>query len=61
MTSIGLTHGWPDLFVHKKPEFFFAEVKSSNDELHDSQLDWIYNNSNTIHLPYILVSVLEKD
>lgn len=36
--------GWPDLLVHRDSEFFFVEVKSSNDNLSEDQKNWLLGN-----------------
>jgi len=36
--------GWPDLLVYNKKEFFFVEVKSSNDKLSEDQKNWFLGN-----------------
>jgi len=50
--------GWPDLFVYRPTELFFAEVKSSKDRLSEDQKRWIRDNSAHLHLPFQLVKVL---
>jgi Holliday junction resolvase-like predicted endonuclease len=37
--------GWPDLLVYKDDEYFFVEVKSSNDKLSDDQKNWFLGNN----------------
>jgi hypothetical protein len=49
--------GWPDLLVHRKSDYFFAEVKSSGDELSEDQKTWIRGNHNELRLPFKLVKV----
>jgi hypothetical protein len=51
--------GWPDLFVYKNQDFFFAEVKSAGDELSKSQKQWIHGNREHLRLPFKLVKVRE--
>lgn len=36
--------GWPDLIVYDDQEFFFVEVKSSNDKLSEDQKNWLLGN-----------------
>lgn len=36
--------GWPDLLVFNDDEFFFVEVKSSNDKLSEDQKNWFLGN-----------------
>lgn len=36
--------GWPDLLVFNSEEFFFVEVKSSNDKLSEDQKNWLLGN-----------------
>lgn len=49
--------GWPDLFLHRESEFFFAEVKYSGDPLREEQKAWIEGNALAMHLPFKLVKV----
>ena len=49
--------GWPDLLVYRDDEFFFAEVKSSNDKLSNDQKRWIRDNHQLLKLPFKLVKV----
>jgi len=49
--------GWPDLFVYKNAEFFFAEVKSVGDRLSQGQKQWIRGNREHLGLPFKLVKV----
>lgn len=49
--------GWPDLLVYRHGEFFFAEVKSSNDKLSNDQKRWIRDNHEHLKLPFKLVKV----
>ena len=49
--------GWPDLLVYALEEYFFAEVKSSKDQLSEFQKRWIYDNSAELHLPFKLVKI----
>ena len=53
--------GWPDLFVYKNQDFFFAEVKSAGDELSKSQKQWIHGNREHLRLPFKLVRVHQSD
>lgn len=52
--------GWPDLLLHRQEDFFFAEVKSSNDKLSEDQKNWIRGNSSELNLPFKLVKVHKK-
>ncbi len=52
--------GWPDLLIYRQDEFFFAEVKSSNDKLSGDQKDWIRGNSAKLHLPFKLIKIHKK-
>jgi hypothetical protein len=36
--------GWPDLLIFNENEFFFVEVKSSNDKLSEDQKNWLIGN-----------------
>lgn len=49
--------GWPDLLVYAPGEYFFAEVKSSKDQLSEFQKHWIYDNTAELHLPFKLVKI----
>lgn len=49
--------GWPDLLVYRENEFFFAEVKSSNDKLSNDQKRWICDNHSIMKLPFKLVKL----
>ncbi len=49
--------GWPDLLVYNRDEFFFAEIKSSNDVLSEDQKNWIRGNSEELQLPFKLVKI----
>lgn len=49
--------GWPDLLVFRTEEFFFAEVKSSNDGLSEEQKRWIRDNLELLKLPFELVKI----
>ncbi len=53
--------GWPDLFVYKNAEFFFAEVKSAGDELSKAQEQWIHGNHEHLGLPFKLVKVQKSN
>lgn len=52
--------GWPDLLIYRQDEFFFAEVKSSNDKLSEGQKNWIRGNSAELHLLFKLVKIHKK-
>ena len=52
--------GWPDLLLHNQNEFFFAEVKSSKDELSEDQKNWIRGNSEELHLPFKLIKIHKR-
>lgn len=52
--------GWPDMLAYNRDEFFFAEVKSSKDELSEDQKNWIRGNSTELHLPFKLVKIHKK-
>jgi hypothetical protein len=49
--------GWPDALFYKRDEFFFAEIKSSNDVLSDDQKNWIRGNSTELQLPFKLIKI----
>ena len=49
--------GWPDALFYKRDEFFFAEIKSSNDVLSDDQKHWIRGNSTELQLPFKLIKI----
>ena len=49
--------GWPDLIVHNKQEYFFAEVKGSRDSLSEDQKRWIEDNASMLHLPFRVVKL----
>lgn len=49
--------GWPDLLVYRENEYFFAEVKSSNDKLSNDQKRWIRDNHDLLNLPFRLVKI----
>ncbi len=49
--------GWPDLLVHKKHEYFLAEVKGAGDKLSDAQKDWIKGNHEVLKIPFKLVKI----
>ena len=36
--------GWPDLLIFRENDFFFVEVKSSNDKLSEDQKNWLIGN-----------------
>ncbi len=52
--------GWPDLFVYNDNEYFFIEVKSSNDKLSDNQKNWIQGNYEELMLPFKLFKFHKK-
>ena len=52
--------GWPDLFVYKPGDQFFAEVKSSKDKLREDQKNWICGNSADLQLPFKLIKIHKK-
>jgi VRR-NUC domain-containing protein len=52
--------GWPDLLVFRDEQFFFAEIKSSNDKLRGDQKDWISNNSLYLKLPFKVYKIHKK-
>ena len=52
--------GWPDLFIWKGEEFFFAEVKSSKDKLSEGQKSWIRGNAVHMNLPFVLVKIHKR-
>jgi VRR-NUC domain len=52
--------GWPDILFYNQNEFFFAEVKSSNDELSEDQKNWIKGNGAELHLPFKLIKIHKK-
>jgi hypothetical protein len=49
--------GWPDLFVWKTGEFFFAEVKGSGDKLSEDQKRWVTDNAERLRVPFKLVKL----
>jgi hypothetical protein len=49
--------GWPDLLIHRRREFFFAEVKASKDRLSGDQKRWITDNADDLKLPFNLVKI----
>ena len=49
--------GWPDIFVYRQDEYFFAEIKSSGDRLSDEQKRWIRDNHASLKLPFKLVKI----
>jgi hypothetical protein len=49
--------GWPDLLLYRDNDFFFAEVKSSNDQLSNDQKRWIRGNYGFLTLPFRLVKI----
>lgn len=36
--------GWPDLLIYDENEYFFVEVKSTNDKLSEDQKNWLKGN-----------------
>lgn len=52
--------GWSDLLVYNDSEYFFAEVKSSKDEISEDQKIWIAGNTRELHLPFKLVKIHRK-
>ncbi len=52
--------GWPDLLVYTLGEYFFAEVKSSKDQLSEFQKHWIYHNAAELHLHFKLVKIHKR-
>lgn len=52
--------GWPDILFFNEDGFFFAEVKSSNDELSEDQKSWIRGNTTELRLPFKLVKIHKK-
>jgi VRR-NUC domain len=49
--------GWPDLLLYSDADFFFAEVKSSNDRLSRDQMAWIEGNSSELRLPFRIAKI----
>ncbi len=50
--------GWPDLLAWKRGgDFFFVEVKSSNDRVREDQLRWLKDNSELLRLPVKIMKV----
>jgi hypothetical protein len=49
--------GWPDLLLFRNGDYFFAEVKSSNDQLSNEQKRWIRDNHAMLKLPFKLVKI----
>lgn len=49
--------GWPDVLVHRDSEFFFVEVKSSNNRLSEDQKRWIQGNREQLQLPFFIVKI----
>lgn len=52
--------GWPDVLFYNQDEFFFAEIKSSNDVLSEDQKNWIRGNSTELQLPFKVVKIHKK-
>jgi VRR-NUC domain len=57
----GRRSGWPDLFIFRDDEFFFAEVKSATDKLGKSQQRWLRDNRERLHFPFKLVEVRKME
>ena len=53
--------GWPDLLVYRGDEFFFVEVKSSNDKLSSDQKRWIRDNHKILKLPFKLAKIHKSE
>ncbi|WP_390896840.1 VRR-NUC domain-containing protein [Rubinisphaera margarita] len=53
--------GWPDLLLYRDDDYFFAEVKSSNDKLSNDQKRWIRDNDDVLRMPFKLVKVHKTD
>lgn len=49
--------GWPDLLVYNPNEFFFVEVKSSNDKLSEDQKNWIKGNYNNLKFNFKIFKI----
>ena len=52
--------GWPDLLIYRQDEFFFVEVKSSNDRLSEDQKNWIQGNHTELFLPFKIAKIHKK-
>lgn len=52
--------GWPDILTFRDEQFFFAEIKSSNDKLRGDQKDWIRNNALYLKLPFKVYKIHKK-
>ena len=52
--------GWPDLLIYRQDDFFFVEVKSSNDKLSEDQKNWIHGNNAELNLPFKLAKIHKK-
>ena len=52
--------GWPDLLAYSEAGVFFAEVKSSGDQLSEDQKRWIADNSLHLHLPFKLIKIRKE-
>jgi len=52
--------GWPDLIVFKDNEFFFVEVKSTNDKLSEDQKNWLVGNYNHMGFKAMIFKVGRK-
>ncbi len=54
--------GWPDLLIYNESkEYFFVEVKASKDKLSEDQKNWIYGNTEYLHLPFKIVKIHRKE
>ena len=42
--------GWPDLLIYNESEYFFVEVKSTNDQLSEDQKNWLKGNQ--LHMKF---------
>lgn len=52
--------GWPDMIVFNDIQFFFVEVKSSNDKIREDQKEWIRNNALCLKLPFKVYKIHKK-
>jgi len=52
--------GWPDLLIYREDNFFFAEVKSSNDRLSENQKNWLRGNSTELHFIFKFIKIHKK-
>lgn len=53
ISSVGLDKGIPDFIISNDKEFWFIEVKTTDDGLKKNQIDWILRNN----LPTMVVFV----